>query len=146
MWCSTKQLSCMANNLLPTRHRSAQVLWTNCSAPDRRAEYCDERVCLSVGVYVCPRLYLRNYTSDLHQIFSACYLWPWLGPPLAAWWYAVYFRFYGWRHIYSKPKLLDVAAQLNRSPHAAFGLAAKCAQWYQLQANGHTGLLFGRLK
>ena len=31
------------------------------SAPDRRAEYCDERVC----VFVCPRSYLRNYTSDL---------------------------------------------------------------------------------
>jgi len=44
-------------------------------APDRGAEYCDERVCLSVSVcvcvcvIVCPRSYLRNYTSDLHQIF-----------------------------------------------------------------------------
>ena len=35
-------------------------------APDRGAEYCDERVCLSVCV--CPRSHLRNYTSDLHQI------------------------------------------------------------------------------
>ena len=32
---------------------------------DRGAEYCDERVCLCV--FVCPRSYLRNYTSDLHQ-------------------------------------------------------------------------------
>ena len=31
-----------------------------------------------------PRSYLRNYTSDLHQIYRACYLWPWLGPALAA--------------------------------------------------------------
>jgi len=50
-------------------------------APDRGAEHCDERVCLSVClcfcvsvsdcvcVFVCPRSYLRNYTSDLHQIF-----------------------------------------------------------------------------
>ena len=36
-------------------------------APD--AEYCDERVCVSVCVFVCPRSYLRNYTSDLHQFF-----------------------------------------------------------------------------
>jgi len=27
--------------------------------------YCDDRVCLSV----CPRAYLQNYMSDLHQIF-----------------------------------------------------------------------------
>jgi len=49
--------------------------------PDRRAEYCNGRVGLSVFcVCVCPRQYLRNYTSDLQQILSACYLWPWLGP------------------------------------------------------------------
>jgi len=48
------------------------------------AEYCDERVCLSVCVFVGPQSYLRNFTPDLHQIFYACYLWPCLGPPLAA--------------------------------------------------------------
>jgi len=38
--------------------------------PIASAEYCDERVCLSVCVCVCPRSHLRNYyTSDLHQIF-----------------------------------------------------------------------------
>ena len=42
-----------------------------------------------------------------------------------------------------KPRLLDVAAQLKRTAHAVLGLAIKCAQ---LQANGRTGLLFGRLK
>jgi len=31
---------------------------------DREAQYCDECVC----VFVSPRLYLRNYTSDLQQI------------------------------------------------------------------------------
>jgi len=45
-----------------------------------------------------------------------------------------------------KPTLLDVAAQLKRSAHAALSLAINCAQYYQMQANGHTGLLFGRLK
>ena len=34
----------------------------------RGAEYCDERVCLSDCVSVCPRAYLWNYTSDL-QLF-----------------------------------------------------------------------------
>ena len=28
--------------------------------PDRGAEYCDERVCVSLCVFVCPRSYLRN--------------------------------------------------------------------------------------
>jgi len=45
-----------------------------------------------------------------------------------------------------KPKLLNVAAQLKRSAHAALGLAINYTQKYQLQANGRTGLLFGRLK
>jgi len=53
------------------------------SASDRGAEYCDERVCLCVCVF-CSQSYLRNYTSDLHRISCACYLWPWLGPPLSA--------------------------------------------------------------
>ena len=41
------------------------------SAPDGGAEYCDERVCLSlcVCVFVCPRSYLRKHASDLHQFF-----------------------------------------------------------------------------
>jgi len=26
------------------------------------------------GVIVCPRAYLRNYMSDIHQTFCACYL------------------------------------------------------------------------
>jgi len=45
-----------------------------------------------------------------------------------------------------KSRLFDVAAQLKRSAHVALGLVISCAQYYQLQANGHAGLLFGRLK
>jgi len=52
-----------------------------------------QSVCLCV--VVCPRSYLRNYTSDLHRTGCACKLWLWLGPPLAACWYVVYFRFMG---------------------------------------------------
>jgi len=43
--------------------------------PDLEAECCDKRVCVCVCacacvcVFVCPRSYLRNCTSDLHQIF-----------------------------------------------------------------------------
>jgi len=36
----------------------------------RGAEYCDERVCLCVSVFVCLRSYLQNYMSNLHQIFE----------------------------------------------------------------------------
>ena len=43
-------------------------------------------------------------------------------------------------------RLLDVVAQLKRSAHTASGLAINCAQQYQLQANGRTGLHFGRPK
>jgi len=45
-----------------------------------------------------------------------------------------------------KPRLLGAAAHLKRNAHAALGLAIKCAQQYQLQADGRTGLLFGRLE
>ena len=39
--------------------------------------------CLSLCVFVCPRSYLRNYTSDLHPIFvHVIAIWPWLGPPI----------------------------------------------------------------
>ena len=31
-------------------------------------------VCVCVCVFVCPRSYLRTYTSDLHQVSCACYL------------------------------------------------------------------------
>jgi len=43
---------------------------SDCSVPGFGvAEYCDGRVCLSFSVClsVCPRAYLRNYTSDLYQ-------------------------------------------------------------------------------
>jgi len=56
----------------------------------------------------------------------------------------MYFRFMDDVIFAHKPRLLDVAAQLKRSAHAALGLAIDCAQYYQLQANGRTGLLFGR--
>ena len=64
-------------------------VWPIYLTPDRAAEYCDERVYLSVCIFVCPRSYLRNYVTrpiftEIFVIFVQCYLWPWLGPPLAA--------------------------------------------------------------
>ena len=58
----------------------------------------------------------------------------------------MYFRFVDDVIFAYKPRLPDIAAQLKRSAHAALGVAINCAQQYQLQANGRTGLLFGRLK
>jgi len=55
-------------------------------------------VCFSVCLSVCPRICLLNYTPDLHHIFCT-YLWPWLGPPLAALRCVMYIRFYGLRHV-----------------------------------------------
>jgi len=41
-------------------------------------------ISLSVCVSVCPQAYLWNRCIDLHEIFCADPLWPWLDPPLAA--------------------------------------------------------------
>jgi len=44
--------------------------------------------CLFVSMYVClfvcssVHSHLENHVSRLHEIFCACYLWPWLGPHL----------------------------------------------------------------
>ena len=43
-----------------------------------------------------PRPPPGSATAKFHQIFSTCYLSPWLGPPLTAIWYVMYFRFCGW--------------------------------------------------
>ena len=68
--------------------------------PGRGAEYCDQPVCLCVCVSVCQRPYPRNRWTDRHEILYADPLWPWLGPPPAAFRYVTYFRFYGWRHVW----------------------------------------------
>jgi len=45
----------------------------------------NEHVSVSVCLSVCPRAYLPNNTHDLYQIFHACCLSPWFGPPPAGW-------------------------------------------------------------
>ena len=71
---------------------------------------------VSVCVFVCPRSYLQNYISDLHQLFCACY--PIYGCGLVLLW-----RRSDTLHISSfmddvifahKLRLLDVAARLRQ--------------------------------
>ena len=94
--------------------------------PIESAEYCDERVCLYVCVSVSPRSYLRNYTSksNLHQIFvrvthghGSVLLWR-HSDTLCTSGFMVDVIF---AH---KPRLIEVAAQLKRSAHAAYKLCA----------------------
>ena len=97
----------------------------NYSAPDRAAEYCDERVCLCVCLSVSDHIF-----GTTHPIFTKFLV------------HVIYGRgsFLLWRHIVicyvlpmddvifaHKPRLLDVAAQLKRREHAALGLAKLCA-------------------
>jgi len=65
--------------------------------PGSGAKYCDQGVSLSLCLSVRshPLAYLKNYTSKFHQIFCTCYLWAWLGSPLTAMRYVMYFRFCG---------------------------------------------------
>ena len=100
-------------------------------------------VSVCVCVCVCQRSCLRNYTPDLHQFFvhvtygRGSVLLRWRSDMLCT---SGFMDDVIFAH---KPRLLDVAAQLKRSAHAALGVAINCAQQYQLQANGRTGLLFG---
>ena len=65
--------------------------------PGKGAKYCGTRVCmpvcLSVCFFVCPLTYPKSYTSKYHQNFCTCYRWSWLGPPVTAMQYVMYFRF-----------------------------------------------------
>ena len=56
-------------------------------------------ISLSVCVYVSASISLEPL-DQTSWIFYADPLWPWLGPPLAALRYVMYFRFYGWRHVW----------------------------------------------
>ena len=40
-------------------------------------------VCLPVNLSLYRHAYFRYHTFDLQQMFYACFLWPWICPPLA---------------------------------------------------------------
>ena len=122
------------------------------SARDRKTEYYDERVCVCVSVCL-PVCLSTIISSELHVRSSPkflCVLSVTVARSSLLWRRRDTLCTSGFMDdvIFAhKPRLLDVtAAQLKRSVHAALGLAIKCAQWYHLQANGRTGLLFGRMK
>jgi len=60
---------------------------------DMGAECCGQLVCLSV----CPRAYLWNHWTDLHEVLCRSLLTV-ARPLLAALRYVMYIRFYGWRY------------------------------------------------
>ena len=92
-------------------------------------------VSVCVCLCVCPLSYLPNHTSDHHEIFCACYL---SRDSVLLWRRNDKLRTSGFMDdVISahKPRLLDVAAQLRRSSHAALGVVIPVA------GNGRTGLL-----
>jgi len=74
----TSTISCCRTQLL--RIATCRVITSPAGAVKK---YCDQRVCVCLSV--CPPGYLRNHKHDLCEIFCACCLWPWLGPPPARW-------------------------------------------------------------
>jgi len=64
----------------------------------RGAEYCDERVCLCVCLCLVVREHISGSrpTRFIFNFFMHVrpYLWPYLGPVVAALQYVMYFRFY----------------------------------------------------
>jgi len=96
--------------IVDTQQHTVQFLGIHYSATiGQRSIAMSVPVC--VCVFVCPRSYLRNYTSDLHQIF-------------------VHITYGGVDMLCTsgfmddlifahKPRLLDLAAQMKRSAHAA---------------------------
>jgi len=66
------------------------------------SKYCDPRVCVYVCMSVClsARRSLKHI-QKLREIFRTCYFWPWLDPPRTTTQYVMYFRFCGWRHVFT---------------------------------------------
>jgi len=98
------------------------------SAPNRGAEYCDERVCLCVCVCLSVRDHIFGPTRP---IFTKLFMHvTYDRGSVLLWRRSVTLCTSGFMDniIFAhKPRLLDVSAQLKRSAHAALGLAIKCA-------------------
>jgi len=99
------------------------------SAPDREAEYCDERACLSVCVHLSVCCHIFGFTRP---IFTKFFVHVTYGRGSVLMWRrndmlctSGFIDVIMFAH---KPRLLDVAAQLKRSAHAALGLDISCAQ------------------
>ena len=79
--------------------RRASVLQSTCSnyyfTPGKMQS-------IAISVSVCLSARLENHTFKLQIVCTHNYLWPWLGPPLMAMQYFMYFRFCGWRHFFTQ--------------------------------------------
>ena len=97
----------------------------------RGAEYCDERVCLSV-LRACVCLYVHDHIFGITRpIFTKISLHVTYGRgSVLLWRRSDMLCISGFMDnviLAHRPMLLDVAAQLKRSAQAALGLAIKCA-------------------
>ena len=114
---------------LSQRHQTPRRLRTSTarfSLLRPRAEYCDDRVCL------CVRLYVREHISGntrptFYQFFCACYLRPWLGRAVAALRYVSTSGLMDDVILAHKPRQLNVAVQLMEAqPTCSIGAAQGC--------------------
>jgi len=112
----------------PRPSQSEQSVVCCYSAPNTGAEYCDERVCLSVCLCLFVRDHIFGTTSPIFTNFlhvtngrgsvllrrrsDTLYISGFMDDVIFA----------------HKPSLLEVAAQLKRSAHASLGLVINCAQ------------------
>jgi len=98
-------------------------------APDKAAEYCDERVCLSLCVCLSVRDHIFGTTCPIFTNFFARVTSG--SGSVLLWRRSDMLCTSGFMDnviFADKPRSLDVAAQLKRSEHAALGLAINCAQ------------------
>jgi len=85
-----------------------------------------------MGMSVCLHARLHRPNSKTMQPnfnnFSACWLWlrPWLGldPPRAALQYVMYFRFRGWRHVFTPWALWCVTCISERRQRSSKTIAS----------------------
>jgi len=95
--------------------------------PDREAEaeYRDERVCLSVCLSVRDHIFGTTRPTLAKFLCMLPMAVAFSGGVVTHYVLPVFLNDFIFAH---KPRLLDVAAHLNRSAHAALGLAISCAQ------------------
>jgi len=126
-WKELFLLACKPFHPNLARDPSTCICWVCFSIPDRGAEYCDKRGCLSVCLCLC--VCLSTITSS---IFTKFFVHVTCGRDSVLIW-----RRYDTLCISGfmddvifahKPRLLDFTAQLWRNSHAALGLAINCAQ------------------
>jgi len=58
-------------------------------------------VYVCVCMYVCLSVRSHKHMSMFRDVLCPSYLWPWLGPAPTTVQYVMYFRFYGWRHVFT---------------------------------------------